>query len=116
MIGKTGFPNLLEGASGSVQDLQNKAGAPTMNRCPGAEHLSGTPTLTTKICPQCGGEIDLFSIDTHAACEHCGFIAYNDTQHCIRWCKYARQCVGDALYERMMQTHSGEGIKPGGVP
>ncbi|MDR3114851.1 MAG: hypothetical protein LBU25_04965 [Treponema sp.] len=84
-----------------------------MNRCPGAEHLLGTPTLTTKICPQCGGEIDLFSIDTHATCEHCGFIAYNDTQQCIRWCTYARQCVGDALYERMMQTYTREGIKPG---
>ena len=38
-----------------------------------------TPTIIEKVCPQCGHEIELFSIDTEMACEHCGFVAYNDT-------------------------------------
>ena len=33
---------------------------------------------------------------------HCGFVVYNDTLSCVQWCKYARQCVGDAMYEQMM--------------
>ena len=29
-------------------------------------------------------------------------VVYNDTLSCVQWCKYARQCVGDAMYEQMM--------------
>ena len=50
----------------------------------------------------CGSEIELFTCDTQAVCEHCGFVVYNDTLSCVQWCKYARQCVGDAMYEQMM--------------
>jgi hypothetical protein len=75
-----------------------------MNRCPGANNIRGTPTLAIKICPKCGREIELFSIDTQVTCE-CGFIAYNDIQSCIKWCKYARECVGNETYERLLKTH-----------
>ena len=44
-----------------------------------------------------------FSVDTEAACEHCGFVIYNDQLSCVQWCKYARQCVGDRMYENMME-------------
>ncbi|MDR2776036.1 MAG: hypothetical protein LBC19_15140 [Tannerella sp.] len=71
-----------------------------MLRCPGANTIRGTPTLTIKICPVCRREIELFSIDKQVQCE-CGFIAYNDIQSCINWCKYARECVGDVLYEKI---------------
>jgi hypothetical protein len=27
--------------------------------------LRGTPTISEKICPQCGAVIEIFSIDTH---------------------------------------------------
>jgi hypothetical protein len=70
-------------------------------RCPGSENIR-TPTLKTKICPECGSEIDLFSIDMQVKCDKCGFIAYNDTKTCIKWCKYARECVGDELYQKFM--------------
>ena len=45
----------------------------------------------------------MFSIDTQMACEHCGFVAYNDTLSCVQWCKYAKQCVGEEMYEAMMK-------------
>lgn len=61
-----------------------------------------TPTFHEKICPQCGNEIELFSIDTAVACENCGFIAYNDTLSCVQWCAHARQCVGEEMYNQMM--------------
>jgi ribosomal protein L37E len=45
----------------------------------------------------------MFSIDTQMACERCGFIAYNDTLSCVQWCAFARKCVGDEMYEHMME-------------
>ena len=69
----------------------------------GCQGKPRTPTIMEKICPQCGGEIEMFSIDTEVACENCGFVAYNDTLSCVQWCKYARQCVGDDMYEHMMK-------------
>ena len=61
-----------------------------------------TPTIIEKVCPNCGHEIELFSIDTQMPCEHCGFVADNDTLSCVQWCEHARKCVGDEMYEQMM--------------
>lgn len=69
--------------------------------CPGASNISGTPTLKVKQCPQCNGEIELFSTDVQLSCPKCGFVVYNDIQSCIRWCAFARECVGDEMYERL---------------
>ena len=33
----------------------------------------------------------------------CGFIAYNDTLSCVQWCAYAKECVGEEMYEAMMK-------------
>ena len=67
--------------------------------CPAAERFKGTPELEIKICPECGREIEIFSIEPSAQCK-CGFTAYNDAQSCIQWCAYARECVGDEIYEK----------------
>ena len=69
------------------------------------EGCQGKPKLEIfeKRCPNCGAEIEIFSVDTQATCEKCGFTIYNDTLNCVQWCKYARQCVGDAMYEQMMK-------------
>ena len=69
----------------------------------GCQGKPRTPTIFEEICPQCGHEIEMCSIDTEQKCEHCGFLAYNDTLSCVQWCKYAKQCVGEEMYEHMMQ-------------
>lgn len=69
----------------------------------GCQGKPRTPTIEEKICPQCGHTVEVFSTDTEVACENCGFIVYNDALSCVQWCKYARQCVGDAMYEQMMK-------------
>ena len=69
----------------------------------GCQGKPRTPTILDKKCPQCGQDIEMFSTDTEARCENCGFVAYNDTLSCVQWCKYARQCVGDEMYEQMMK-------------
>ncbi len=68
----------------------------------GCQGKPRTPTIIEKTCPNCGELIEMFSIDTQAHCEKCGFVAYNDTLSCVQWCKYARQCVGDEMYRHMM--------------
>ena len=69
----------------------------------GCQGRPKTPTIQEKICPQCGSVIELFSIDTQMACEKCGFIAYNDTLSCVQWCQYAKQCVGEEMYDHLMK-------------
>lgn len=73
-------------------------------KCPGAANLSGTPTLKVKQCPECCTEVELFSTDVSRTCLKCGFIVYNDITSCIKWCKLARECVGDVLYEELMEA------------
>lgn len=69
----------------------------------GCQSKSKELSLTEKICPNCGSIIEIFSVDTQVACEKCGFVAYNDTLSCVQWCKYAQKCVGEEMYQRMMQ-------------
>lgn len=61
--------------------------------CPGSANIR-TPELCLKKCPSCGAEIELFSNETSTNCTVCGFTVYNDLNSCIRWCRYAEQCVG----------------------
>jgi len=68
--------------------------------CPGTFNVK-TPTLKIKKCPECGGDVELFSIDVSLKCEKCGFTVYNDLQSCIQWCKYARECIGEEVYRKM---------------
>ena len=69
----------------------------------GCQGKPRTPTIREKTCPVCGNTIEIFSTDTQVACDKCGFVVYNDTLSCVQWCKYARKCVGDEMYERMME-------------
>lgn len=71
-----------------------------MDSCQGKPR---TPTIEEKRCPQCGSIIEVFSTDTEVACEKCGFIAYNDALSCVQWCKHARECVGEEMYQHMME-------------
>ena len=71
-------------------------------QCPGAARLR-QPTIEEKVCPVCGNLIEIFSTDVTAACDKCGFVAYNDAQNCIEWCKYAKQCIGEELYNKLMR-------------
>jgi ribosomal protein S27AE len=77
------------------------------DRCPGAADLR-TPTLTIKKCPRCGEEVEIFSNDVKVACDKCGFVIYNDLLSCVQWCRYAKECVGEETYKRLMQQKPDE--------
>jgi len=36
-------------------------------------------------------------------CENCGFIIYNDTMSCVAYCEYAKECVGEALFNDVQE-------------
>ena len=40
----------------------------------GCQGKPRTPEILEKVCPQCGSEIELFTCDTQAVCEHCGLV------------------------------------------
>ena len=77
----------------------------TKKNCPGAIGIKGTPELKIKKCPDCGGEIELFADEIKAVCANCGFAAYNDAQSCVSWCRHAKECVGDEIYERLINSN-----------
>ena len=69
----------------------------------GCQGKPRTPTIEDRICPNCGNPIEIFSTDTEVACDKCGFVVYNDKLSCVQWCKYAKQCVGEEVYNNLME-------------
>ncbi|MGA2157999.1 MAG: hypothetical protein ABSG90_02145 [Dehalococcoidia bacterium] len=69
-------------------------------RCPG-NMAQGTPTIKIKKCPQCGGEVELFSTDMKMACPSCGQPVFNNVNSCAEYCRYAEQCLGAETYQRL---------------
>jgi DNA-directed RNA polymerase subunit RPC12/RpoP len=57
------------------------------------------------VCPQCGGEVEIWSDEPVARCRQCGFwVSKERGSSCIDWCAYAKECIGLAKYERLMKT------------
>lgn len=73
-----------------------------LDKCPGAAHLR-TPTITLKKCPECGEEVEVFSTDMKVNCPNCRFTIYNNMEACVQWCQYAKECVGEEVYERLIE-------------
>ncbi|MCI6174480.1 MAG: hypothetical protein MR671_09530 [Clostridiales bacterium] len=61
-------------------------------------------SIEERRCPNCGHEVEIFSVDTEVVCENCGFVIYNDKLSCVQWCKYAKQCVGEQRYNQLMKV------------
>lgn len=83
--------------------------------CPGAANFTGTPSLNVKTCPRCDTEIELFSIDVTRTCSGCGFEAYNDIVTCVQWCAFAKECVGEDMYNKLMardKENNGQSKEP----
>ncbi len=71
--------------------------------CPGSANHR-TPTLSIRNCPECGSEVEIFSNDIKVTCDNCGFVVHNNIVSCAKWCKYAKECLGEEEYKRLMET------------
>jgi rRNA maturation protein Nop10 len=69
-------------------------------QCPGNINMR-TPTIKLKKCPQCGEEVELFSIDMKVDCPACGQPVYNNINSCIDYCEYAEKCLGTETYQKL---------------
>ncbi len=73
----------------------------TLTGCSGHDP---TPTLEIRTCPQCGAEVEVFSTDASVKCDNCGFEVFNNKVSCVKWCKYARLCMGEDAYKAAMEV------------
>jgi DNA-directed RNA polymerase subunit RPC12/RpoP len=69
-------------------------------QCPGNINMR-TPIIKLKKCPQCGEEVELFSIDMKVDCPACGQHVYNNINSCIDYCEYAEKCLGTETYQKL---------------
>jgi endogenous inhibitor of DNA gyrase (YacG/DUF329 family) len=69
-------------------------------RCPGGQG-GATPTIHIRKCPRCGGEVELFSIDMKVDCPSCGQPVFNNVNSCAEYCKFAEQCLGADMYNKL---------------
>ena len=81
-----------------------------LDHCPGAANLR-TPTLSIRKCPRCGEEVEVFSNDVSVTCSSCGFVVYNDIMTCVQWCTYAKECVGEETYKKIMAQKNAQAQK-----
>ena len=66
--------------------------------CPGAGRFR-QPTPEIVSCPQCGGEVEIWTDEIRAVCPSCGRTVLRDGgPSCLEWCEYARDCVGEKAY------------------
>ncbi|MDD5006295.1 MAG: hypothetical protein PHS93_07380 [Candidatus Omnitrophica bacterium] len=77
--------------------------------CPGAK-LFKQPQPEIIKCSFCCGEVEIWTDEVKAVCPSCGEILTREqTQSCLDWCKFAKECVGGQLYEKYLNNkHIGQ--------
>lgn len=70
------------------------------DKCPGAQDIR-RPKPELKDCPKCGAEIEVWTDEVKTVCNECGQTVYNNINSCIRWCEYAKECIGKEKYESL---------------
>jgi len=71
-----------------------------VSKCPGSLGFS-QPKPEEVSCPTCGKEVEIWSDEAMSRCRSCGKIVIRaDTQSCIDWCRYAKDCLGADGYRQ----------------
>lgn len=72
-----------------------------VSQCPGAARIR-QPVPEYVKCLKCGKEVEIWSDELGAECE-CGTKVSRDIESCIKWCKYAKECIGEEKYKELMK-------------
>ena len=73
-------------------------------KCPGSQTFSQPHPESIK-CPHCGEEAEIWSDEVKTTCPKCKKTIFRGTlQSCLDWCKYAKKCVGEKIYETYMKN------------
>lgn len=52
-------------------------------------------------CPDCGAEVEIWSDEATGTCPDCSkAVIRNETQSCVDYCKYARECLGNEKFKQ----------------
>ncbi len=64
-------------------------------KCPGTASVA-RPELLLVPCSKCGEDVEVFSDEERAKCDHCGAIIFREkSPSCFDWCKYAEECLDE---------------------
>jgi len=70
--------------------------------CPGSLAVR-EPKPEYMFCPHCGHEVEIWSDELTTRCPSChGLVSKAYQASCIEWCKFAKECVGEETYNRLM--------------
>lgn len=73
-------------------------------KCPGSQSFS-QPHPENMKCPFCAADIEIWSDEIKATCPNCKKVVIREEgQSCLDWCRYAKECVGDQIYDKYMQN------------
>ncbi|MDP2953466.1 MAG: hemerythrin domain-containing protein [Chloroflexota bacterium] len=78
--------------------------------CPGSRAFR-EPTPEDILCPNCHGEVEVWTHELSAVCPSCGNRVFRE-QHpaCIDWCPHAKECIGPEVYLKLKpETGKGQG-------
>ena len=69
--------------------------------CPGAKTFT-QPTPEFVHCPMCHSEVEIWTDEVEAKCDGCGAMVTRELlQGCIDHCPSAKECLGEALYNKL---------------
>jgi len=74
--------------------------------CPGSLGFK-QPKPEEMHCPFCGGEMEIWTDEVKATCPSCNVTVVREggaSSTCLDWCKYAKMCVGEALYNKYLDN------------
>jgi len=73
-------------------------------KCPGSQNFSQPKPENIK-CPSCSADVEIWTDEIKATCPKCNKdILRQAEQSCLDWCKFAKECVGDALFDKYMRN------------
>ncbi len=57
------------------------------------------------LCEHCGTEVEIWTDEVMGTCPSCRHvIVKNNSQSCLEWCAYAKECIGEGVYTTFMNN------------
>ena len=77
-----------------------------MFECPGSKNIRQPQPEYIK-CPFCKAEVEIWTDEIKAKCPKCKeTVAREAGLSCLEWCKYAKECVGDKVYNNYIANRA----------
>lgn len=73
-------------------------------KCPGSQVFSQPQPEEIK-CPYCASEVEIWTDEVRAICSKCKkAVLREQMQSCLDWCRYAKECVGENIYNKYLKN------------